>query len=286
MRFTKMEGLGNDYVYVDGFSESVADPEGLARRISDRHFGVGSDGLILILPSDQADLRMEMWNSDGSKSEMCGNGLRCVGYYAFAHGLVRKPQMVVETGAGLLSVEVVEETGPGAALVRMQMGAPRLERGEIPMLGAPGRVVDEPFEVAGATFRVTAVSMGNPHAVIPVENVREFPVERFGPMIEHDSRFPRRVNVEFVETLSKGEVIQRTWERGAGETMACGTGAAAVAVAGVLSGRNTSPMRIHLNGGDLFLEWDGAGGPVIQTGPARIVYTGDWPDHPAVPRNA
>lgn len=276
MKFTKMEGIGNDYVYVNGFEVEVADPPALARRISDRHYGVGSDGLILILPSEKADLRMSMMNADGSVAEMCGNGLRCVAYYAWKHRLVPDRKMVVETGAGLLTVEVLGEDGPGCGRVRMDMGPPRLEREKIPMEGAPGRVIDEPFEVLGETVRVTAVSMGNPHAVIHVHgDVDDYPVEKLGPAIENHPRFPRRTNVEFVQVLSDGEVRQRTWERGSGETLACGTGAAAVAVAGVLTGRTRSPLRIHLRGGDLELEWDGEGS-VMQTGPATMVFTGEW----------
>ena len=273
--FTKMEGLGNDYIYLDGSKVEVADPPALAKAISDRHFGVGSDGLILILPSQVADIRMEMYNADGSRSEMCGNGLRCVGYYARKHGLVDKDEMVVETGAGLLPLTVVEESNDGSALVRIELGIPRLEREQIPMSGAAGKVIEEPIDVDGETFRITAVSMGNPHAVTYVENAATFPLSRFGPALERHPLFPNRVNAEFVEVVSESEVIQRTWERGAGETLACGTGAAAVTVAGILTGRSRSPLRIHLAGGDLMLEWDGAG-PVIQTGPVRIVFTGEW----------
>ncbi len=273
--FTKMEGLGNDYVYIDGTRTGIAKPEKLAREISDRHFGVGADGLILILPSRIADLRMEMYNADGSRSEMCGNGLRCVGYYAWKNGLVPGREMVVETGAGLLPVAVVRETGPAGALVRTELGIPRLHREEIPMQGPPGRVIGEPIEVDGEILHVTAVSMGNPHAVVYVENAARFPLERFGPALENHRLFPRRVNAEFVEVRSESEVIQRTWERGTGETMACGTGAAAVAVAGILTGRTASPLTVHLAGGELRIEWDGRG-PVIQTGPARIVFTGEW----------
>jgi diaminopimelate epimerase len=275
MPFTKMEGLGNDYVYLDGSRVEVEDPQALARAMSDRNFGIGSDGLILILPSDVADIRMEMYNADGSRSEMCGNGLRCVGFYARKHGLVEHAKMVVETGAGLLPLEVVEETSEKSALVRIELGVPRLEREQIPMSGAAGRVVEEPIELDGETFRITAVSMGNPHAVAFVENAADFPLERFGPVLENHPLFPNRVNAEFVEVRSETEVVQRTWERGTGETLACGTGAAAVTVAGLLTGRTASPLTIHLKGGDLKLEWDGEG-PVIQTGPATIVFNGEW----------
>jgi diaminopimelate epimerase len=273
--FTKMEGLGNDYVYIDGGRVTIEDPPALARAMSDRHFGIGSDGLILILPSDRADIRMEMYNADGSRSEMCGNGLRCVGYYARKHGLVASDEMVVETDAGLLPLAVVEEHGDRTAMVRIEMGVPRLERAQIPMTGAPGRVIDEPIEVDGETFHITAVSMGNPHAVAYVPDAASFPLARFGPALESHPLFPNRVNAEFVEVVSVTEVIQRTWERGTGETLACGTGAAAVTVAGLLTGKSASPLTVHLAGGDLLLSFDGDG-PVIQTGPATIVFTGVW----------
>jgi len=280
MRFTKMEGLGNDYVYVDGFETEVADPEALAREVSDRHFGIGADGLILILPSEVADVRMDMRNADGSLSEMCGNGLRCVGFFAAKHGLVRERVMTVETGAGILGVEVLSVADDRHATVRIRMGAPRLERGEVPMIGDPGRVVMEPIELDGEPFAVTAVSMGNPHAVVYVPDARDFPVERFGPALEGHPSFPNRVNAEFVTVLSRNEVVQRTWERGTGETMACGTGAAAVTVAGILTGATDSPLTVHLRGGDLLVEWDGEG-PVHQTGPATEVFTGEWRPAPA-----
>lgn len=275
MLFTKMEGLGNDYVYVNGFETGIDDPADIARRISDRHFGVGSDGLIQVLPSEVADLRMEMRNADGSLSEMCGNGLRCVGFYAVMRGLVESRTMTVETGAGVLDLEVVEIHDERRATVRVGMGEPGLDRAQIPMAGTPGRVIREPIEVDGETFEVTAVSMGNPHAVIYVPDTGSFPVERFGPALETHAAFPSRVNVEFVTIVNRSEVIQRTWERGTGETMACGTGAAAVTVAGVLTGETDSPLTLHLTGGDLLVSWDGDG-PVIQTGPATEVFTGEW----------
>jgi diaminopimelate epimerase len=275
MRFTKMEGLGNDYVYVDAFHERVRDPSALAKRVSDRHFGVGSDGLILILPSERADLRMEMYNSDGSRSEMCGNGLRCVGSFAWRRGLVTKTAMTVETGAGILTVEVVGEEGPGRDLVRIAMGVPRLSRAEIPMDGPDGRAVDEPIEVAGRTLRITAVSMGNPHAVSYVDDIDTWPVTAVGPALERHPLFPNRVNAEFVQVRDEHSVYQRTWERGAGETLACGTGAAAVCVAGILTGRTASPLRVRLRGGELLVEWDGEGA-VRQTGPAVMVFDGRW----------
>jgi len=274
--FTKMQGCGNDYVYVDGFHHRVDDPAALARRISDRRFGAGSDGLILVLPSDKADVRMRMWNADGSESEMCGNGIRCVAKFGYERGLVpKKRHLTAETGAGLLGLDLDVRDGHVDA-VTVDMGPPRLERGEIPMLGPPGRVVDEPLSVLDKTFAVTAVSMGNPHVVTYVEDVAAFPVERYGPPIEVHRSFPRRTNAHFVEVRSRGEVVQRTWERGAGETWACGTGASAVCVAGVLTGRTDRRVLVHLRGGDLRIEWP-EGGSVRMTGPAVNVYEGTWP---------
>ncbi len=276
MKFTKMHGAGNDYVYVDGFREQVDDPPALARAVSDRHFGVGSDGLILILPSAKADVRMRMFNADGSEAEMCGNGLRCVAKYAYDHGLVNKRTIIIETGAGLLPVELFTNATGKVERVRVNLGRPRLARAEIPTTG-PGneQVIEQELMVLDRTFRITCVSMGNPHCVIYVDDVATFPVSTYGPVIEHHALFPRRTNVEFVQVLSSGEVRQRTWERGAGETLACGTGAAAVTVAGLLTGRTGNCLLNHLAGGDLELTWDGAG-EVFMTGPAVEVFTGEY----------
>jgi len=276
MKFTKMHGAGNDYVYVDGFRERVDDPATLARLVSDRHFGIGSDGLILILPSTVADVRMRMFNSDGSEAEMCGNGLRCVAKYAYDHGLVDKLAVTIETGAGLLPVELFANAAGKVERVRVNMGRPRLTRAEIPMTGPPEeRVVGQELAILDRTLRITCVSMGNPHCVIYVDDVASFPVATFGPAIENHPLFPRRTNVEFVQVLSPGEVRQRTWERGAGETLACGTGAAAVTVAGLLTGRTGHRLLNHLTGGDLELTWDGSG-EVFMTGPAVEVFTGEY----------
>lgn len=276
MKFTKMHGAGNDYVYVDGFRETVADPAALAREISDRHFGVGGDGLILILPSNRADVRMRIFNADGSEAEMCGNGLRCVAKYAFDHGLVERTAITVETGAGLLPLEMFTNAAGRVDRVRVNMGRPRLSRAELPMTGpADERVVELPLEILDRAFRVTCVSMGNPHCVIYVDDVAGFPVERYGPVIEHHPLFPRRTNVEFVQVIGPGEVRQRTWERGAGETLACGTGSAAVTVAGLLTGRTGQTLLNHLAGGDLEMAWDGEG-EVFMTGPAVEVFSGEY----------
>jgi diaminopimelate epimerase len=276
MKFVKMQGAGNDYVYINGFGETPADPAALAREISDRHFGIGSDGLILILPSEVADIRMRMFNADGSEAEMCGNGVRCVAKFAYDHGLSAKRELRVETGDGIKTLQLLLNGAGKVDKVRVDMGLPRLLRGEIPMAGAPdAQVVDEELVVDGHAFRITCVSMGNPHCVIYVEGLDEFPVARFGPLIENHSLFPRRTNVEFVEILSRGEVRQRTWERGAGETLACGTGASAVTVAGVLGGRTDRVLRNRLRGGTLELEWTAAG-PVLMTGPAVEVFSGEY----------
>lgn len=277
--FTKMHGCGNDYVYVDGFHHQVADPAALARAMSDRRTGIGSDGLILVLPSRVADVRMRMWNADGSEAEMCGNGLRCVAKFAYERGLApKKARLTAETGAGVLALELAVRDGEVEA-VTVDMGRPRLERAEIPMLGEKGRVVDEEIRAGDRAFRVTGVSMGNPHCVTFVDRVLEFPVERYGPLLEGHPSFPRRTNVEFVEVRSRGEAVQRTWERGAGETWACGTGACAVAVAGVLSGRTDRRLLVHLRGGDLRIEWrpEDEGGTVLKTGPAVTVFEGEFP---------
>lgn len=274
-RFTKMHGCGNDYIYIDGFEQRVSNPKKLARLMSDRHFGVGSDGLILILPSKRADLRMRMFNSDGSEAEMCGNGIRCVAKYAYEKGLAQKKVVKVETKAGILTLLNKVKDGRVRA-VRVDMGRPRLDRREVPMRGKAGQVLDEPFTVKGKTFKITALSMGNPHCVIFVEDTKSFPVSEVGSAIECHSAFPERVNVEFVQVVSPEEVSVRTWERGAGETMACGTGASAVCVAGALTGRTGRSITAHLLGGDLELEWS-EDSRVYMTGPAEEVFSGEWP---------
>ena len=275
MRFTKMHGLGNDYIFIDGFAERVANPARLARRMSDRHFGVGGDGLILILPSKRADLRMRMFNADGSEAEMCGNGIRCLAKYAYEHGLARKRVITVESKAGVHALENTVIFGKWRK-VRVDMGRPGLDRRQIPMRGRAGRVVGEPLAVDGVTYEITALSMGNPHCVIFVDEVDKFPVAEVGPKIESHRRFPQRTNTEFVQVLSRGEVSMRTWERGAGETLACGTGASAVCVAGALTGKTERAVNVNLLGGCLELEW-AEDDHVYMTGPAEEVFTGEWP---------
>lgn len=277
MQFTKMHGAGNDYVYVNGFEQEVSNPAALAPAISDRHFGVGSDGLILILPSDKADLRMRMFNADGSESEMCGNGVRCVAKYAYDHDLAHKNEITVETGAGVLHLKLFIGHDGLVERVRVNMGRPRLLPAEIPV-DLPGeRIVNELLEVAGRSYRMTCVGMGNPHATIYVDDVAAVDLATVGPLIEHHAFFPRRTNVHFVEVHSPQEVTIRTWERGSGITLACGTGASAVCVAGVLTGHTGRRIMAHLPGGDLELEW-AEDGSVLLTGPAVEVFSGNWPD--------
>jgi diaminopimelate epimerase len=276
MKFAKMHGAGNDYVYVNCFEETIEDPAALARQVSNRHFGIGSDGLILIMPSEVADVCMRMFNADGSESEMCGNGIRCVAKYAYDHGLVTQQEITAETGAGILTLQLFTNEAGKVDRVRVNMGQPRLTRGQIPMTGnADQQVINQELKILDRTFHITCVSMGNPHCVIFVDNVDEFPLEKYGPVIENHELFPNRTNVEFVEIISPGEVKQRTWERGAGETLACGTGASAVAVAGILNEQTERTILNHLLGGDLELEW-AEDGSVFMTGPAVQVFEGNF----------
>jgi diaminopimelate epimerase len=274
MRFVKMHGIGNDYVYVDCFREMVQAPEKLAVQISDRHFGVGGDGLILILPSDKADARMRIFNADGSEAQMCGNGIRCLGKYVYDAGISRKLELTVETLAGVLPLQLFVSNG-AVAKVKVNMGVPRLRPQEIPMLGDGDRVLGEKLSVEGREFSVTCLSMGNPHCVIYVEDVAQFPVPYYGPLLEHHPQFPQRTNVEWIEWLNRREIRQRTWERGSGETLACGTGACAATVASVLSGKTERAITVHLLGGDLEIEW-GEDNAVSMSGPAVEVFRGDW----------
>jgi diaminopimelate epimerase len=292
MRFTKMHGIGNDYVYVDCFAQGVpADPVALARRIADRHRGVGGDGLILICPSEVADARMRMFNADGSEAQMCGNGIRCLAKYVYDHGIARRERLRVETGAGILTLEI-EATNGTARRVKVDMGRPILEAAKIPValpdvpptsrvvnLSIEGRLPigegDAWREAAGLDGRMTCVSMGNPHLVLYCRRVAEVPLATIGPVLERASVFPERINVHFVEVHSPAEATMRTWERGSGATLACGTGASAVCVAGVLAERSGRRLLAHLPGGDLELEWSGDG-PVTMTGEAAEVFSGEW----------
>jgi diaminopimelate epimerase len=279
MRFTKMHGIGNDYVYVNCFDVPLpTDPKTLAQKMADRHFGIGGDGLILICPSDNgADARMRMYNADGSEAEMCGNGLRCVAKYVYDHGIKKAQTLRIQTGNGILTVDL-ELKNTKVDRVCVNMGKPILEAAEIPtkLKGSPP--LDVPLSVEGRTLQVTCVSMGNPHCVTYVEKATDDLVLGLGPKIENSPMFPARVNVEFIELISGNEIRQRTWERGSGETLACGTGASAVCVAGVLTGRTERRIINHLRGGDLELDWRESDGCVYMTGPATEVFSGDWPD--------
>ena len=283
MRFTKMHGIGNDYVYVNGFAEKVADPVKTAQVVSDRHFGIGGDGLILILPSDKGDVRMRMFNADGSEAEMCGNGIRCVAKYAYDHGLSTRNPMRVETGRGVLTLalEVVEGKVQRATV---NMNRPILALPEIPVdiAGLTKGPRDDGYRLVvpgvGQSLEATYVSMGNPHAVMYVADVKAVDVAGLGPKIEHHAAFPKRMNVHWVQIQSPHEVTMRTWERGSGITLACGTGACAVCVAGVLGGRTERKILAHLPGGDLELEWRQTDNNVYMTGPATEVFSGELND--------
>ncbi|GAB6165366.1 diaminopimelate epimerase [Thermostilla marina] len=280
MRFTKMQGAGNDYVYVDCFTETLPSPPAdLAPVISDRHFGVGGDGLILIEPSETADARMRIFNADGSEAEMCGNGVRCVAKYVYDHGIARKNPLHIETGRGVLTLHL-ELENDRVARVRVDMGEPILEASQIPTTLPGSPVVDAELRLDDASasrYRVTCVSMGNPHCVIFVDKLTDELVHIVGPQIERHAAFPQRINTEFVEIVSPGEVNMRVWERGSGETLACGTGASAVGVAGVLTGKTNRRVTVHLLGGDLEIEW-AENNHVFMTGPAVEVFTGEWPE--------
>ncbi|HEV2294941.1 MAG TPA: diaminopimelate epimerase [Tepidisphaeraceae bacterium] len=287
MKFTKMHGIGNDYVYVNGFAEKVADPGEVARKVSDRHFGIGSDGLILILPSERADLRMRMFNADGSEGEMCGNGVRCVAKYAYDHGLTKNNPMRVETGRGVLTLELKTDGAAKVEQVTVNMGAPILNLPDIPVVqGAAGRQAlikkrsEHEYELAmeydGWPVVATFVSTGNPHVVVFVPDVQKLDLEKIGPPMEHYAAFPKRINAHWATVTSQKEVRMRTWERGSGITWACGTGACAVVVAGVLTGRLERKCLVHLPGGDLSIEWRDADNNIYMTGPATEVFSGDW----------
>jgi diaminopimelate epimerase len=276
MKFVKMHGAGNDYVYVNCFAQpSPENPADVAIAISHRRFGVGADGLILVEPSKVADARMRMFNADGSESEMCGNGIRCVAKLVYDHGICRRDKLKIETGAGVLSLDLQIKDGL-AELITVDMGEPITSPEKVPTTLSAAPVIDLPVEFGGQTLNVTCVSMGNPHCVTFVPAATDELVLGLGPKMETDSRFPRRTNVEFIEVISRTELRQRTWERGSGETWACGTGASAVCVAGVLTGRTEREVLIHLLGGDLRLRWDEASNHVFMTGGAVEVFSGEW----------
>ena len=273
MKFTKMHGLGNDYVYVNCFEEKIDNPPAVARFVSDRHFGIGSDGLIMINPSKTADFEMEMYNADGSRGEMCGNGIRCVAKYVYDYGLTDKTQISVETLGGIKYLDLTVEDGK-VSLVKVDMGKPELEADLIPIISEREQVIDEPIEVDGKEYHKTGVSMGNPHAVIYVDDVKGLDLEKIGSKFENHERFPKRINTEFVHCIDRQTVEMRVWERGSGETLACGTGACAVAVSSILNNLTDTQVTVKLLGGDLQIEWDREKDRVFMTGPATVVFDG------------
>lgn len=274
MKFTKMQGLGNDYVYVNCFEEKVENPSELAVKVSDRHFGIGSDGLILIRPSEVADFRMTMFNADGSESEMCGNGIRCVGKYVYDYGLTDKTEVSVETLAGIKYLKFLIKDGK-VDMVTVNMGEPILKPELVPVVGEGDAVIDSPIEVDGKEYKMTCVSMGNPHSVVFVDDVDNFPLHEVGPLFEHHKAFPRRVNAEFCQVIDRTHARMRVWERGTGETLACGTGTCATAVACILNGKTEDEVTITLLGGDLIIRWDREENVIYMTGPARVVFDGE-----------
>ncbi|MCG6158392.1 diaminopimelate epimerase [Rubinisphaera margarita] len=276
MKFTKMHGAGNDYVYVNLFQEKLPGPAAeIAPIVANRNTGIGGDGLILIEPSDKADARMRMYNSDGSEAEMCGNGVRCVAKYVYDHGIAKQEELQIETGAGVLKLQVFPEQGK-VQRVRVNMGQPILESAKIPTTLPGDPPVNAKLDVSGRILEVTCVSMGNPHCITFVDEVTDDWVLKTGPLVEKHPAFPRRVNAEFIQVVSPEEFIMRVWERGSGETLACGTGASAVAVAGVLTGKMGRKVTGHLLGGDLELEWCEKTNDVYMTGPAAEVFSGEW----------
>lgn len=274
MKFTKLHGCGNDYVYVNLFEEKINDPAKMSIFVSDRHFGIGSDGLITIGPSDKADFRMRIYNADGSEAEMCGNGIRCVAKYVYDHNLTQNTQISVETGAGIKYLTLFVEDGKVAS-VKVDMGEPILESSLIPVVSDSDKVIDEPIEVCGKQWNMTCVSMGNPHAVVFVDDVNNFEIEKYGPSFEKNERFPMRTNTEFVQVVSREEAIMRVWERGSDETWACGTGTCATVMACILNGKTDDKVLVHLRGGDLIIEYDRQTNHIYMTGPATEVFTGE-----------
>lgn len=278
MKFTKMQGCGNDYVYVNCFQENVSSPESVAKAISDRHFGIGSDGLVLICPSEKADCRMRMFNPDGSESEMCGNAVRCVAKYAYDRGIAHKKTITVDTLAGIKIIEVHTDENDIARTLTVDMGAPITEASEVPVIADSSPVKDLVLSAYDSDFTFTCVSMGNPHAVTFInEDVAEFDVERFGKVFETDSHFPRKANIEFANVISPTHLKMRVWERGTGETLACGTGTCATVAAACINCLSPhEPVRVELLGGELIIEWKESDGHIYMTGPAEFVFDGEY----------
>lgn len=275
MEFTKMQGCGNDYVYVDLFKEKIENPAKLSIAVSDRHFGIGSDGLITIGPSETADFQMHIYNADGSEAEMCGNGVRCVAKYVYDHGLTDQTEITVETGAGIKTLLLTVENKK-VSQVRADMGEPILNPELIPVEADGDTVIDEKIYVDGKEWHMTCVSMGNPHAVVFVEDTDAFELEKYGPQFENHPRFPKRTNVEFVHVISRTEASMRVWERGSAETLACGTGTCASVMACILNHKTENKVLVHLRGGDLTIEYDPKSNHIFMTGPAVEVFHGTF----------
>ena len=273
IKFTKMQGLGNDYVYMDAIHQKIENESSLAQFVSNRHFGIGSDGLILICKSDVADFKMRMFNSDGSEAEMCGNGIRCVGKFVYDKGLTDKTTVTVETLAGIKTLELNTKEGK-VETVKVDMGEPILNPKEIPVISDEEPVKNLMLEAEGRKFKFTCVSMGNPHAITEVEDTEKFDVEKYGKVLEVDKAFPNKTNVEFIQIVDKNHIKMRVWERGAGETLACGTGACASAVACYLNGKTNRNVEIELLGGKLYIEWNEENNHIYMTGPAVTVFEG------------
>lgn len=275
MKFVKMHGCGNDYVYVNGFKEHIKNKEELAKRVSDRHFGIGSDGAIFINPSEIADFEMEMYNADGSRAEMCGNGIRCVGKFVYDFGLTTKTNITVESFGKIKYLELTVKDGKVSS-VRVNMGSPELMADRVPVVSDNEQVVDEPIIVKGEEHNITCVSMGNPHAVVFMDDVDHLNIEAIGPYFENHIRFPKRINTEFVKVIDRQHVQMRVWERGTGETLACGTGCCATAVACILNGKTENRITVSVLGGEIEIEWDREENVIYMTGPATTVFTGEY----------
>lgn len=276
MKFTKMHGCGNDYIYIDGNRERIPEDKRPAavRFLSDRHFGAGGDGVIFINPSSEADFEMEMYNADGSRAEMCGNGIRCVAKYVYDKGLTDNKEFTIVSAGMCKKISLTTREGK-AVTARVDMGRPELKAEKIPVIASGGQVIDEEITVQGETYRMTCVSMGNPHAVVFMEDIKQMQIETIGPQFENHPRFPKRINTEFVRVIDRQNVEMRVWERGTGETLACGTGCCAVAAACVLNGFTDRNVTVHVLGGSLSIEWDEREGTIYMTGPAETVYEGE-----------
>ncbi len=276
MKFTKMQGCGNDYVYINGFTEKIGDKPAFVRAVSDRHFGVGGDGAIFINPSEEADFEMEMYNADGTRAEMCGNGIRCVAKYVYDKGLTDREQISIVSFGNVKYVDLYVENGLVRS-VKVNMGAPVLEAKMVPVNSAMERSVDEPITVNGKEYRMTCVSMGNPHAVVFMENIAKLDIASIGPLFENHEVFPNRTNTEFVEVVDRTHVNMRVWERGTGETLACGTGCCATVAACVLNGLTEDEVTVRVLGGEIDIRWDRNKNLIYMTGPAETVFEGEFP---------